>query len=132
MNQHSGMNNPSNNERGGREQSRGVAQGLWGGEHIRLEVTDAGARLEYDCGHGSIDEKLATDAEGRFDVAGRHVHEHGGPIRVGARPDEHPARYTGRVEGSTMSLRVILTDTQLDLGDYTLRRGEEAQLVKCL
>ena len=33
-----------------------VALGSWGGSHVSMEVTSEGARLEYDCAVGVIDE----------------------------------------------------------------------------
>src|SRR5690349_23937403 len=49
--------------------------GTWGGEHIRLEVTAQGGEVEYDCGHGTIDQKIITDGQGHFDLRGTHVRE---------------------------------------------------------
>jgi hypothetical protein len=72
-----------------------VALGVWGGDHVNLVVTDAGGALEYDCAHGTIDQPLVIDSSGRFDLAGTHTREHGGPIRSDEKPDKHPARYTG-------------------------------------
>lgn len=109
-----------------------VATGAWGGEHIRLQVTDKGASLEYDCAHGTIDQPLKLDAEGRFDVRGTHTRERGGPVRRDDQPDNHPARYTGRVEGRTMTLSVLLLDSPSAKADtYTLTQGEAGRLMKC-
>ncbi len=41
-------------------QSRDL-RGTWGGQSIAMEVTDAGATIEYDCAHGRITEKIAPD-----------------------------------------------------------------------
>src|SRR6266850_6950892 len=68
------------------------APGAWGGAGIRLEVTAAGATIEYDCAHGSIDEPIVADGAGRFSAKGTHVREHGGPIRIDDVEDRHPAR----------------------------------------
>jgi len=108
-----------------------VEAGVWGGEHVRLRVTDAGGQIEYDCAHGTVAEPLVLDAQGRFNVKGTHVREHGGPIRVGLEPATLPARYTGSVEGQKMTLTVTLTDEQTTIGTFTLTRGGEGQLWKC-
>jgi hypothetical protein len=104
--------------------------GSWGGEHIELEVTESGATIEYDCAHGAIEGPLSIDAGGRFDVKGIHALEHGGPVRRDESPSERPARFTGRVEGETMNLRVRL-DSGEEVGVFSLRRGGEPSLFKC-
>ncbi|HZF41490.1 MAG TPA: hypothetical protein VE715_21915, partial [Blastocatellia bacterium] len=53
----------------GRKRQR-LAQGAWGGPHIRLAVSDSSATIEYDCAHGQIDGPLVTDRRGRFDLKG--------------------------------------------------------------
>ena len=61
--------------------NRRLATGIWAGEHISLEVTEQGAKVEYDCAHGTIPRRILVDRRGRFDVAGQHFAEHGGPVR---------------------------------------------------
>lgn len=106
--------------------------GSWGGAHVSLIVTESGATTEYDCAHGTIDEPLVPDGRGNFDVSGTHIREHGGPIREGEIPDEHPVRYTGWTDGSNMDLTVSLVDTDERIGTFSLVRGSPARLVKCL
>ncbi len=109
-----------------------VAQvtGHWGGAHAALTLTDSGGAIEYDCAHGGLGAPVRLDRAGRFEIAGVHVREHGGPIRVGEVPDSLPARYSGHVRGNRMTLRVLVgADT---LGPFELRRGAEPQLFKCL
>jgi len=106
--------------------------GLWGGEHIRLEVNETGARLEFDCAHGSVASPITLDGRLHFDFEGVYVSERGGPERPGQTPDTHTARYTGRVEGDKMFLSVALKHLNQNLGTYTLTRGAEPLLVKCL
>ena len=38
------------------ERNDKLATGVWGGQHIRAEVTDRGADIEFDCAHGAIDQ----------------------------------------------------------------------------
>lgn len=106
--------------------------GAWGGAHISLQVASGDATLEYDCAHGSIDGPLRTDRDGRFDVTGTHVLEHGGPVRQGEPPDAHPARYTGRTDGREMTLTVTLTDTGQRIGTFSLVRGQAGRILRCL
>lgn len=109
-----------------------MALGLWGGSHVSMHVTSAGARIEYDCAEGVIEEPLRPDAEGRFTAMGTHTPGHGGPIRVGEILPAFRARYEGRVQGEQMNLRVTTTDTGVELGPFELRRGSSGLLVRCL
>jgi hypothetical protein len=109
----------------------GAKTGTWGGQHIALEVTADGARVEYDCAHGTVDEKFVTDAQGRFDLRGTHVREHGGPIRRDETPNTHPARFTGQIKGDTMTLAVTETDTDETVGTFTLVFGQPPRVMKC-
>ncbi len=108
-----------------------VAGGRWGGEHVLVEVSDSGAAIEFDCAHGSVSGAIAVDAEGRFDVGGGYVAEHGGPVRVGESETPVPVRYTGRVQGRTMSLTVELGGDHGSLGPFALGLGNEARIVHC-
>jgi len=109
---------------------RVVKPGVWGGAHVRLDVNDSGATVEYDCAHGSIDGQLVLDSEGRFDVRGTLTRE-GGSIRVGIPRVRRAARYEGQVNGERLSLSVTLIDTSQAVGTFTLTRGSEGQLRKC-
>jgi len=106
--------------------------GAWGGEHIALTVTDTGSSIEYDCAHGSIAGPIHPGEDGRFAATGVHYREHGGPIREGELPDAHPASYSGRITGDKMSLVVRETDTRNEIGTFTLARGADARVLKCL
>ena len=109
-----------------------VEIGTWGGEHLRLEVTQAGATTEFDCAHGTIDEPLVADRNGRFSAAGTHTFDHGGPIRNDEVPNRHPARYEGQAIGDTLQLTITVTDTSQVLGSFILMRGSVSRLLKCL
>src|ERR1700681_1106258 len=65
----------------GEARTKGLPVGLWGGEHISMQVTAHRTTVEYDCAHGTIDQRIALDRRGRFNVPGIHVAEHGGPVR---------------------------------------------------
>jgi hypothetical protein len=110
---------------------RSLPAGTWGGEHVRLEATSQGAQLEFDCAHGSIKSPIRLDDRGQFEAAGEYLRESPGAIRIGHEPKSQPASYAGKVEGETMTLRVILTDTQQSLGEYSLEHGARARIVKC-
>ncbi len=113
------------------EQTQRVPTGTWGGDHIRLEVTETGAQIEYDCAHGTIEGPMRLDREGRFDLKGAHIRERPGPILLGEAPDSHPARYTGSIKGQTMTLTVNLTETTDTIGAFTLTHGSAGRVRKC-
>jgi hypothetical protein len=59
-----------------------VIMGGWGGEHIEFVVNDNGAEVDYDCAHGRINQPIVLDKNGKFNLAGTYVTEHGGPVRI--------------------------------------------------
>lgn len=109
-----------------------VAKGVWGGNHIIMEVTDLGAKIEYDCAYGTIDETIELDDHGYFEVAGKHTRRRAGPARSDQKPDRHDARYTGRVEGNRMTVTVTLTASRETVGTFSLKFGERPELTRCL
>ena len=107
-----------------------AARGRWGGQGIQMDVTPAGARLEWDCAHGSIEKPLALDAKGNFAVPGVFVRESSGPLRVGG-PPALRASYSGSVAKETMTLRVTLIESDESIGTFSLTRGDPGRLRKC-
>jgi hypothetical protein len=105
--------------------------GVWGGEHVRFEVTEQGANVEYDCAHGTVEGKIVVDARGRFGVYGTHYEEHGGPARLGGEAAGYRVRLSGRVGGSLMRLTVTRAGTRKVIGTFDLARDREPELVKC-
>jgi hypothetical protein len=114
---------------GGASRLDRVPNGDWGGEHVRLTVSDTGARVEFDCAHGSLDEPLVLDATGRFDVKGSLVGE-AGPIRKDDTENARPARFRGEADGQRMSLEVTFEGGESG-GSFSLAKGGRAKLVKC-
>ena len=109
-----------------------VSAGNWGATGIAMEVTESGARIEYDCAHGTIDQPLVLDAEGRLDVKGLHFREHGGPVREGEESSGVPVRYVGQVTGDTLTLTVKPEGSDSPIGNYQLVRGRMGRIRKCL
>lgn len=111
----------------------GELQGEWGGEHIRLVVTEAGAKAEFDCAVGVIEEPIRPDAGGRFEAHGVFMYERGGPSRRDDPPlPRHPALYRGETDGKAMTLTVVLTESKKEMGPFALALGRPAALEKCL
>jgi hypothetical protein len=116
---------------GGGETKR-VSPGVWGAMGVAMEVTDSGATIEYDCARGTIDQPLLLDADSRFDIKGRHLREHGGPIREGEESRGEPVRYVGQVTGDTMTLTVKSEGSDTAIGSYKLVHGKTGRIRKCL
>src|SRR5437867_6345063 len=76
---------------------RPIPSGVWGGEHLRLEVTATGGALEYDCATGTVDGRLVIDERGRFTGKGTYAPEHGGPVRRGDQSANARVLYSGVV-----------------------------------
>ena len=113
---------------GGR--ARAPLTGNWGGDHVGMYVTDRVASLDFDCARGTIEGPITPDEQGRFDVPGKYVQEGPGPVR----PDQlrgKPARYSGKVEGKTMTLSVELSGTDVSIGTFTLVRDRLPRVRKC-
>lgn len=108
-----------------------VERGLWGGDHMSLDVTSAGADADFDCAHGAISQAITLDRSGRFDAAGTYTPESPGPQREGQGGQPQVARYTGRVRGSTMTVTIAIAGGGETLGPFTLTRGAPPRVVKC-
>jgi hypothetical protein len=113
-----------------RPRTRKVPIGVWGGQHIRLEVTAREVSIEYDCAHATINQSITLDRNGRFNVSGMQFREHGGPVRPGLQ-NGYPARFAGQVKGSVMTLTVTDSNTNESIGTFTLKYGQQPRLMKC-
>jgi hypothetical protein len=106
-----------------------LAPGVWGGEHVTLQISEVGGDAEFDCAHGQITQPIVVDGNGNFNLAGTFTAEHGGPVRRDEQTPDTPARYSGHVDGSAMSLTVKVGNETV--GTYALSRGAQARLTKC-
>jgi hypothetical protein len=106
----------------------GASANVWGGAHAVLEQTAAGATIEFECAHGSIDVPIHPDEQGRFEAKGTFTPEHGGPLRE-KDPHGYDARYSGVIAGDEMTLTI--TRGAETIGVFTFRRGERPPLRKC-
>src|SRR5207248_9523 len=103
---------------------------VWGGDHVRMEVTSSGAELEFDCATGTITEAV-PDADGTFSVKGTFTPERGGPTRDGQTSRTVDANYSGTIKTDTMTLRVVLSGNNQEAAHYALVRGHDGRLMKC-
>ena len=104
--------------------------GDWGGPRIGLRLDPSGGTIEYDCAAGTI-EPVVPGPDGRFIVSGTHVTGFGGPERVGQVRPTYSASFQGTVRGNRMVLRGQV-ENGVELGPFTLRRGAEPGLLRCL
>ncbi|HWW75141.1 MAG TPA: hypothetical protein VNZ44_07090 [Pyrinomonadaceae bacterium] len=123
-------------QRGGRHAARRRAAetllpGTWGGQHVRFEVTEGGANVEFDCAHATLRGKILVNGAGQFSAEGTYYPEHGGPVRRDESNEGFPARFEGRVGGSLMKLTVTRDHPREDLGTFSLARDREAEIFKC-
>ena len=106
-----------------------IARGVWGGQHIKIEVRAKSAAIEYDCASGEIEGPLVVDANGNFKLHGIHRLERGGPVRADEKAKEIPATYTGSIKGETMTLMLKIEGA--DDETFTLEKGKPGELFKC-
>jgi len=108
-----------------------VPTGTWGGDHIRLEVTSKGALVQFDCAHGSVDERLILDSNGRFDARGSYTEESPGPQREDQPARPKLARYAGGVQVSTITLTITLSQEGQIIGPFSLVKDKMPRISKC-
>jgi hypothetical protein len=104
--------------------------GLWGGNHVTLEISDQGATLEFDCATGSISEPILLDSAGSFDVTGSYTRQGPGPVRQAKQRDDG-AHYSGTVTDQTMTLTVRLEGSSAPAINLSLTRDKQGKLWKC-
>jgi hypothetical protein len=94
--------------------------GAWGGEHVALTVTDAGAHVELDCAYGDISEPVTIDRDGRMAVRGVYVFQ-AGPEREN--PNRKPARFSGTLSGEVLTFEVRLIESGEIVGTFKVAYG---------
>jgi hypothetical protein len=107
-----------------------VKAGQWGGPHISMTVAAASTEIEFDCGRATVSGSIETDRDGRFVTTGTFLQERPGPTTPNG-PAQRPMRLAGTVKDDDMQLSIVLTDSNEDVGSFTLTFGRTARLVKC-
>jgi hypothetical protein len=102
-------------------------RGTWGGDNAGLIASDTSAHVHIGCTLGDTKGPIHPDADGRFEATGTY--------NVDAYPVDrgifHPARFSGRIIGQSMTLTVVLTDNDRQLGPVTLTYGKEPKMGPC-
>ena len=108
---------------------RRVPEGKWGGQHVRLNVSESGAEFEFDCAHGRMTGPLILQ-NGRFVTTGTFVRERG-PVRLDDSEHGQKVYFKGEVQGSRMTLIFSLAEDFSEAETFTLTHGVDAKLFKC-
>jgi hypothetical protein len=103
----------------------------WGGEGAGILLSDQGAHVHIGCTYGDFPVPIVLSTSGEFDVVGSYLLR-AYPIAVGP---TMPARLKGRVNGSSLTMTVVVTDTIADStvtkGPSTVVFGQEPQMGVC-
>src|SRR5207249_2183075 len=87
--------------------------------------------LHIKCTYGDVSGRVPIGANGQFDIAGSYTLR-AYPIAVGP---SVPARFTGRLDGSDVTVTVTVNDTvekkTVVLGPVTVTYGKEPKLGPC-
>jgi len=112
--------------------TKAVPNGVWGGQHIHMEVTDSGADIEFDCARGNIPQRLKLDDKGAFKVQGIYLAETPAPAAVdgGLTASGGKATYIGTISGSSLRLEVLV-EGQDAPRTFELLQGDPGHLAKC-
>lgn len=105
--------------------------GTWGGDSAGLIVGDTAMHLHIGCTFGNVSGRIPLASNGSFDVAGSYQLR-AYPITVGP---SVPARFVGRLDGSTVVVTVTVNDTVLHTtvvhGPVSVRYGDAPRLGPC-
>lgn len=108
-----------------------LALGTWGTDGAGLIVTDTLAHVHFGCTKGDFRRPQTLDADGRFNVNGSYILR-AYPITIGP---SLPARFTGVVRGSVLTLSIAIDDTVaktlVALGPVSLVLGRSPNLGPC-
>lgn len=84
-----------------------IAVGQWGGDSASMIVGDTAMHLHISCTFGDVSGRITVRDNGEFDVGGSYLLR-AFPVAVGP---TMPARFTGRIDRSTATIVVTVTDT---------------------
>ena len=101
--------------------------GTWGGDNAAMIVTGNDVHVHIACTRGNAVGPIHPDENGQFEATGTYSVD----VYPVDRGITHPARFSGRVVGKTMTLTVSLTDTGQVLGPVALIYAEEPRMGPC-
>jgi hypothetical protein len=108
-----------------------IPLGTRGGDLGGLIVEATSMHLHVGCTYGDVPGRVVVDDDGKFDVAGDYMLR-AYPIAVGPTV---PARFTGRLVGTTLTITATVDDTithqTVIRGPVTLTLGVQPKLANC-
>lgn len=108
-----------------------IALGTWGGDSAGLIVGDTATHVHIACTFGDVSGRIRVSATGEFDVSGSYMLR-AFPVAIGPTV---PARFTGRVDGSVVTMTVTVNDTVTKTtvvrGPIVVRFGDQPRLGPC-
>jgi hypothetical protein len=108
-----------------------LALGTWGGENAGMIVGDTAMHLHVGCTYGDVSGRVPVLAGGLFDVSGSYMLR-AYPIAVGP---TLPARFTGRLNGATVTITVTVDDTVMHQtvvkGPVVVKYGDQPRMGPC-
>jgi hypothetical protein len=103
--------------------------GVWGYSPgfppIKVTVTDSEISIEGGCFAGLSTTTLITDEAGNFSVAGFYA-SLAGPVRL--TPALRPAKFSGSINGNTMTLTFTVDGISMPIGPFTLTFGNDVKI----
>jgi hypothetical protein len=105
-----------------------LANGEWGGEHIKMIVDAHGADIEFDCALGHVDSPLRLDSRNRFRITGSYRVQTPAPTRADATSGANVI-YRGTLKGNTLRLELEIPGQEVQV--FLLVHGQEGRLTKC-
>jgi hypothetical protein len=104
-----------------------MVRGMFGGNNAGLLADDTSAHVHIGCTNGDVHQPIVLDMNSRFDLPGeQNITAY--PVGPGI---FHPARFTGSIDGRTLTLTVTLTDTAVTLGPVFMTLDKEPNLGPC-
>ena len=101
--------------------------GTFGGNNAGLLADDTSAHVHIGCTYGDLHQPIVLDPNSRFDLPGeQNITAY--PVGPGVL---HPARFTGSIDGRTMTLTVTLTDTAVTLGPVSMTFEKQPNMGPC-
>jgi len=108
-----------------------LALGTWGGDSAGMIVGDTAMHLHVGCTFGDVSGRVPVGVNGLFDVSGSYLLR-AYPIAIGP---TLPARFTGRIVGSTATVTVTVNDTvqhkTVVLGPVAVTFARDPRLMPC-
>lgn len=119
---------PGSVEASARKNTKRVPFGVWGGEHIRMDVTRGGAEIEFDCARGQLLAPLVLDRNGSFRQKGIYKADAAAPAKQGS--SRWNAIYVGTLSGTRLHLELSVSGVE-GRRAFDLDYGQPGSLSKC-